>query len=193
MGINRRIGNILFLISLLWVCAASPLRAEEPAEQERLHQAYRFWQQGYALHLLGEFDDAVLLFRKSLESQPTAEAHTFLGWSLSKLGRLQEAIAQCKKAITLDPDYGNPYNDIGVYFIDLGRPDEAIPWLKKAMGAKRYCCYEFPHFNLGRILLMQGRLVEAKHSFERALSYNPNYQPALKGLEYLREQGLEAL
>ncbi len=98
-----------------------------------------------------------------------------------------------REAIQLDPDYGNPYNDIGVYLIDLGRPNEAIPWLKKAMRAKRYCCYQYPHFNLGRILLMKGRVTEAKHFFERALSYAPDYDPALQALEFIREQGLEPI
>ena len=95
------------------------------------------------------------------------------------------------KAIALDPDYGNPYNDIGVYLIDMGRADEAIPWLKKAMRTKRYCCYQFPHFNLGRILLGQGFIAEARVSFQRALSYDPQYQPARKALDFLREQGLD--
>ncbi|MFQ5898487.1 MAG: hypothetical protein ACE5JN_09595 [Candidatus Methylomirabilia bacterium] len=40
---------------------------------------------------------------------------------------------------------------------------------------------------------MKGRLGEAKRSFERALSYNADYLPALKALEYIREQGLEIL
>jgi Tfp pilus assembly protein PilF len=127
------------------------------------------------------------------KAYPTAEGHTFLGWSLSHLGHTEQAIAQCKKAIELDPDYGNPYNDIGVYLIDLGRPDEAIPWLKKAMQAKRYCCFQFPHFNLGRVLLMKGRVAEAERAFERALSYDADYLPARKALEVIREREGEAL
>ena len=89
----------------------------------------------------------------------------------------------------MDPDYGNPYNDIGVYLIDLGRPEEAIPWLEKATRAKRYCCYQFPHFNLGRVFLTQGQMDEARRSFERALEYEPNYLPAERALEYIRAQG----
>ncbi|NIO09761.1 MAG: tetratricopeptide repeat protein, partial [Deltaproteobacteria bacterium] len=44
---------------------------------------------------------------------PTAEAYTFLGWTYSFMGQLNEAIEECQRAITLDPDFGNPYNDIG--------------------------------------------------------------------------------
>ena len=180
---------VLVLISLLWAGAASPVAAEEPEEMPALERSYLFWQQGYVFHLFGQYEDAVRLFRKSIEVHPTAEGHTFLGWSLSHLDRTEEALAECKKAIALDPDYGNPYNDIGVYLIDLGRPDEAIPWLKKAMRAKRYCCYQFPHFNLGQILLEKGRMAEAERAFERALGYDPDYLPALKALELIRAQG----
>ena len=193
MGRPRHMRKFLVLVSLVWLCGAQPLQAEEAEDVPPLQQAFVLWQQGYLFHLFGAYDEAARLFRKSIEIHPTAEAHTFLGWSLSQLGRLEEAIAECKKAIALDPDYGNPYNDIGVYLIDLGRPDESIPWLKQAMGAKRYCCYQFPHFNLGRILLMQGREAEAKRSFERALEYDPDYLPALEALEYLRDRALRTL
>ena len=65
----------------------------------------------------------------------------------------------------------------------------AISWLKNAIGAKRYCCYQFPHFNLGRVQLMKGQLQEAKRSFEQSLSYDPNYLPAHQGLVFIRSQG----
>ena len=110
---------------------------------------------------------------------------------MSKLGRLQEAIGECEEAIRLDPDYGNPYNDIGVYLIKLNRMEEAIPWLVKAMRAKRYCCYQFPHYNLGKILLARGRVTEAKRSFEKALSHKPDYESALKALEFIRRYAME--
>jgi Tfp pilus assembly protein PilF len=38
---------------------------------------------------------------------------------------------------------------------------------------------------------MKGQLQEAKRSFERALSYDPNYLPAHQGLAFIRSQGEE--
>ncbi|MBI4207543.1 MAG: tetratricopeptide repeat protein [Betaproteobacteria bacterium] len=174
-------------------CAAGAQPQDKPGALTPETRARAQWQAGYVLHLGGDYERAIELFRASIEAHPTAEAHTFLGWSLSHLGRIEEAIAQCRIAIELDPDFGNPYNDIGVYLIDLGRPEEAIPWLEKAIAAKRYCCYQFPHHNLGRVLLNQGRIEEAKRSFERALEHDPQYLPALLGLLYLKQLGLEGL
>ncbi len=188
----KRLVIVLIVLNLAAAAAGAPLRAETPegAAPPPLEKAVALWRHGYALHLMGAYEDAVDLYERSIEIQPTAEAHTFLGWSFSHIGRTEAAIAECKKAIPLDPDFGNPYNDIGVYLIDLGRLDEAIPWLEKAMGAKRYCCYQFPHYNFGRILLAKQRFEDAERAFERALDYAPGYLPAMVGLEYIRRQGV---
>ena len=176
--------SALLLAALLLAPAArgqSGERSEMPDEV----RAYVLWQQGYALHVTGRYQAAVDRFRASIEILPTAEGHTYLGWSLSMLGQVEEALAECKKAIALDPDYGNPYNDIGAYLIGLGRPEEAIPWLEKAIASRRYCCYQFPHFNLGRVLFAQGNLAAARRSFEQALRHDPGYHPARMAIEYL--------
>jgi len=152
--------------------------------------AEHLWRQGYVLHVLGAYPQAILLFRRSITVRPTAEGHTFLGWSLSHVGRIDEAITECKRAITIDPNFGNPYNDIGVYLVWLGRADEAIPWLRKAISAKRYCCYQFPHFTLGQILLNKGKILEARRLFERALKYDPDYLPAKEALEAISKSWL---
>ena len=148
-------------------------------------RAYALWQQGYLLHLNGRYRAAVESFRESIAILPTAEGHTFLGWSLSMLGHIEEALGECRKAIALDPDYGNPYNDIGAYLIGLGRPDEAVPWLEKAILAKRYCCYQFAHFNLGRAHLALANPDAARRSFEQALQHDPDYALARMALDYL--------
>ncbi|MFQ5914579.1 MAG: tetratricopeptide repeat protein [Nitrospinota bacterium] len=185
--------KIFLFLALAWVFGAHPAAAQEAEKGNPALEAFSLWQRGYVYHLLGQYQLAIAHFRKSIEVRPSAEGHTFLGWSLSMLGRHEEAIAECKKAIPLDPDFGNPYNDIGVYLVALGRLDEAIPYLKKAMRAKRYCCYQFAHYNMGRVLVLKGREGEAMSFFEKALEYDPNYEPALQALRALRKKGLRTL
>jgi len=185
----RRLAGLLAL-----VCAAGFAQPKEEGVQLTPEQrAVAQWQAGYLLHMMGDYERAIEAFRASIAVRATAEAHTFLGWSLSHLGRFDEAIEQCRIAIELDPDFGNPYNDIGVYLIELKRAEEAIPWFEKAIASKRYCCYQFPHTNKGRVLLGQGQIDEAKRSFERALEHDPAYLPALMALEYLKQRGLQGL
>lgn len=183
-----------FAVAVALVVGTPPALAgpeEEPSEP--LQDAGINWQKGYLLHMMGQYEAAAGYFRKSIEAAPTAEGHTFLGWSLHHMDRTEEAIEECKKAIAIDPDYGNPYNDIGAYLIDLGRPEESIPWLDKAIESKRYCCYQFAHFNKGRVQLMLGDLAGAEQSFERALHYNPEHEPSREALELIRSRKGEAL
>src|SRR5439155_4304594 len=101
-------------------------------------RAWEILQDAYQAQMEGDYDRAIELYRFSLEMHPTAEAHTFLGWTYHFQGRVDEAIAECKRAIKIDPDFGNPYNDIGAYLIEQNRFDEAIPWLERATEARRY-------------------------------------------------------
>lgn len=121
-----------------------------------------------------DFADAIRLYKESIALYPSADAHTYLGWTYSFLGRLNEAIAQCEIAIELDPEFGNPYNDIGVYLMQQQRLDDAIPWLERAKSAKRYQPRHFPYINLGRIYLTKGMIQKALDEFAGALKINPD-------------------
>lgn len=149
-------------------------------------KAWELLEEAYQAQEEGDFDRAVELYRESLASHPTAEAHTFLGWTFHYQGRIDEAIAECKRAIQVDPDFGNPYNDIGAYLIALKRYDEAIPWLKRAMTAKRYEPRHFPYYNLGRAYLAKGMLTRAREQFEKALEIDPQYLLARHAVETIR-------
>ncbi len=125
------------------------------------------------LQMAEEFDAAIRLYRESIALYPTADAHTYLGWAYSFKGRLDEAIAQCEIAIEIDPEFGNPYNDIGVYLMQQQKLDDAIPWLERAKNAKRYEPRHFPYINLGRVYLTKGMIQKALEEFGCALQINP--------------------
>jgi len=137
-----------------------------PKEQER---AVELIGQAMEYQMAQEFDQAIRLYKESIALYPTADAHTYLGWAYSFKGRLSEAIAQCEVAIRLDPEFGNPYNDIGVYLMQQQRHDEAISWLERAKKAKRYEPRHFPYINLGRIYLTKGMINQAIAEFRGAL------------------------
>ncbi len=132
-----------------------------------------------------EFDAAIRLYKESIALCPTADAHTYLGWAYSFQGRIDEAIAQCEIAIQIDPEFGNPYNDIGVYLMQQEKLDEAIPWLEKAKQAKRYEPRHFPYLNLGRVYLAKGMIQKALEEFRGALERNPNDSELAQPIEQL--------
>ncbi|MFO7539686.1 MAG: tetratricopeptide repeat protein [Chloroflexota bacterium] len=141
-------------------------------------QAQTLWQRAYEHQMNGEFGEAMRLYKKSITTYPTAEAYTFLAWTHSTLGRYELAIELCEKAVEIDPDFGNPYNDIGAYLIELGRHKEAVAWLKKALAAPRYDAPHYPLLNLGRVYQEEGDYRQALAYYDKALAQEPFYQPA---------------
>ncbi|ADC88693.1 TPR repeat-containing protein [Thermocrinis albus DSM 14484] len=141
-------------------------------------EAEELFRKAYQLHMMGDIKRAIEFYQRSIEKKPTAIAYTFMGWAYSMLGDYEKAIELCLKAIELDPELGNPYNDIGSYLIALGRYDEAIPWLKRAIVAKNYEPRHFPHINLAKVYLAKGMYKDALVELENALKIEPNFKPA---------------
>lgn len=151
----------------------------------RLEQAEFFFQEGYKHQVSGDLDAAIEDYHRSIEFYPTAEAHTFLGWAYSFQGKMDEAIQECETAIEIDPDFGNPYNDIGVYMMERGEYDEAVPWLLRAMAATRYEPRHYPHINLGRLYARKGRVQDAIAEIRKALNFDTDHQGARRELHRL--------
>ena len=160
---------------------------ERPHETDacQAQAAEELCERAYDAHMNGDYRTALNLYQRAIELYPTAEAYTFLGWTQSNMGDFEHAIASCHKAIELDPGFGNPYNDIGASLIELGRYEEAIPWLLRATQAPRYECQQYPWFNLGRIYERLGDLARAKACYVRSLAACPQYCLARRALTRL--------
>lgn len=160
------------------------LLTEEQADAKR--EALRLFQSAYEAQMRGDLGVAADFYKQSIEAYPTAEAHTFLGWTYSYMSRTDEAIAECHRAIEVDPDFGNPYNDIGAYLVEQENLYAAIPWLQRATTAPRYESYCYPHLNLGRVYEKLGRLVEALGEYKAAIDLNPKYALAVRAFRKLQ-------
>ncbi len=148
-------------------------------------EAEDYFRKAYEHQMAGRLEKAIENYLMSIAIRPTAEAHTFLGWAYSSLGAYERAIEECARAIEVDPEFGNPYNDIGAYLIELGRPDEAIGWLEKAIRATRYDPRHFPHFNLSRIYEQRYELERAIEHLKKAVELEPHYAIARRRLRKL--------
>jgi tetratricopeptide (TPR) repeat protein len=170
---RRPRNTAICLISLLFLLG-SAAHAEQEESTEKSRRAEQYYNSGYMMTLRGRFEEAIRLYEKSLEIQPTAEAHTYMGWTYSHMRNLKRAIEEAEKAIRIDPDFGNPYN-------------------QKAMRAKRYCCYQFPHYNMGRIYLRKNMYQKARREFQKSLAIDPDYAPASEALELLKQSGMQEI
>ena len=151
-------------------------------------RAMELVQEAIQRQMAGDLEEAIRLYKESIAIYPTADAHTYLGWTYSFQGRIDKAIAECEIAIRIDPDFGNPYNDIGVYLMQQQKLDEAIPWLEKAKKTKRYEPRHFPYLNLGHIYAAKGMINKALEEFRGALRLNPGDSLALRAIDELESK-----
>src|SRR5918911_1468255 len=156
---------------------------ESPSGSDARTRAVELFRRAYEAQVEENYAEAVELYRRSIETYPTAEAHTFLGWVYSFDGRYSEAIDECLKAISVDAGFGNPYNDIGSYLIAQGDLWTCVRWFRRALAAPRYESYAFPHFNLGRVYEERHRPLDAaRRHYGLALEERPDFAQAERSL-----------
>lgn len=159
---------------------------EDDTSPTAKYQARELFQEAYEAQLAQNFEAAIELYRRSIETYPTAEAHTFLGWVYSFQERYDEAIAECLEAIRVDETFGNPYNDIGSYLLAKGDSYGCVRWFKRALLAPRYESYVFPHFNLARVYERRRRYLDAVRHYTLAIEQQPGFTEATTGLRRLQ-------
>jgi tetratricopeptide (TPR) repeat protein len=127
-------------------------------DSEPRARALELWNEAMRFHMNHDLDRAVELYTKSIEVFPTAEAYTYRGWAFEGMGRIDDAIAECLRAIEVDPAFGNP----------------------------RYDPRHFPFMNLGRIYAAKGMVKRAIDEFEGALAFAPGDPTCASMLAQLR-------
>lgn len=157
---------------------------KNPAKRE----AVALFNEAYDAQMAEDYTEAIRLYKKSIETFPTAEAYTFLGWTYSFQGNYDLAIAECLAAIAVDAGFGNPYNDIGSYLIAKGNYYDCVRWFKLAIDAVRYEARAFPHFNLAHVYEKRGRFLEAAKHYGLALDEQPDYMQAYIALRRVQEK-----
>jgi tetratricopeptide (TPR) repeat protein len=150
------------------------------------YEAKELFHAAYEAQQAQNYEQAIELYKRSIETYATAEAHTFLGWVYSFQQRYDDAIAECLEAIRVDETLGNPYNDIGSYLLAKGDTYGCVRWFKRALFAPRYDSYAFPHFNLGRVYEMRRKYLDAARHYTLALQQQPNFAEAVASLRRMQ-------
>jgi len=116
----------------------APLRAVESYENAvvRDESFAEAWYQLnlYAAHYKKQDDLAAKYCRKALEIAPRfGKAHMSLGTRLFDLGDVDQAIEETEKAVPLLPaDPQSRYN-LGIYYLNRNKPEEARTWFEQAL------------------------------------------------------------
>ena len=87
-------------------------------------------------------------------------------------GRLEEAVQEFQRALTLDSDNVNVHNSLGVCYANMGKFEEAVAEFVRVTELEPN---DFmAHYNLGCALLSLARKSEAEHAFSQAAKLEPD-------------------
>jgi TolB-like protein/tetratricopeptide (TPR) repeat protein len=127
-----------------------------------------------------DFTEAVREYQRAIELNPNyATAHQWYGSSaLSSLGRADEAIAELKRAIALDPLSLVINTDLGNTYYRARRFDEAIKQLRRTIDLDPG--FYYARWNLGSALAAKGDLGAAIEEYQKARGLNDD--PSMLGL-----------
>ena len=121
--------------------------------------------------------DTETLFRYTLTvTHENSVAHAALGLALARCGRLDDALAEYRKALEIRPDDMEIHNDVGNLLTSCGQFDEAIAHFRAVLKTKPD--YAEVHYNLGSALLRKGQIDEAASHFRDALATKPDLAEA---------------
>ena len=82
---------------------------------------------------VGQADLAVDWAARGARLRPSKLAEIWLGYAYRSAGRLPEALAALRRAVTHDPDDLSVYADIAGTLADHGRLDDALAWADRAL------------------------------------------------------------
>lgn len=115
-----------------------------------------------------KFENSEEEFKRAIQINPNyATAHHWYGNSLLvSLGRFDEAIAQGKRAVELDPLSLIINADLGSSYMIARRYEEAITQLRRTLALDENFAYA--HWNLGEALYLKGDLPAAIAEYQKA-------------------------
>lgn len=170
-----------------WVNLGSVLgRARREARAEEVYRealerfpSYRpaLFNLGTLLADQGDLDAAEALYRDALERigeddrLSAAELHGRLGEVLERREDLEDALAEYRAALELQPDLAPVRNNLGFLLERRGELSQAAEAYRKALESDP--SYPLPYFNLGDLLLQSGRAEQAAAAYNAGLSVAP--------------------
>lgn len=136
---------------------------------------------GEALRRSGQFDEALVAFRRSFVLYPEfLTAHLGIANTLRDQGHLAEAIAHLRVAVAIDHRFAEGYHYLGLALKENGDAKGALAVLRKAVSLKPN--YTEAEMSLGNLLEDLARWDEATTVFEGVLAHAPNHAGALNNL-----------
>jgi serine/threonine protein kinase/Flp pilus assembly protein TadD len=122
------------------------------------------------------------------------EVFVSLGLSYSDRGAFNKAIVELKKALELDPNYGEAHNELGYVYLAAGDFSKAVEHFKKYVSLSPGEAN--PVDSLAEAYFKMGRLAEAIANYKETIRINPDLESSYFSIGYiyaLKEEYAEAM
>ena len=139
---------------------------------------------GSALSARGKFAEAAPHFVRSYELMPGWRAADFAGFSFQQSGDLPQAEQWFKAALLYNPSLANAWFGMGQIRLQQHLPEEAIPYLKKALAFEPTA--DGFHYEMGTALEQVSQKSNAIEEYKTELQLHPYQTGAQKALDRLQ-------
>jgi tetratricopeptide (TPR) repeat protein len=133
------------------------------------------------LSAMGRYQEAETYLRQALTTLDDPVTHYNMGLLMSVTGRLDEAVKQYERALTLDPMHVDARGNLAIVLARQGRLDRAVRELTTLV--ERDPENASARTNLGLLLIQQGRAEQARPQLVEALRLDPTLAPAAEALQ----------
>ena len=145
-----------------------------------------YFRKSIDLMSAGDADAAEFLLLQSLEIEETELKYTCLGWLHGNLqGRTMPAVRAFVKALRMNREYGDAYNECGALLLRVGRDRRAIQCFTRALKAQTCSKRHFALYNLALIYAEKNRPERSRRYLNLALKLKPDFQEAREFLDDL--------
>lgn len=176
-------GTIRLLIILSAALASACVttgRKPKPDEASISAAAGYNLQLGVTYMRQGQMAVALQKLEKAVAQDPDrADIHTALAFLYTRLGRLEEADAEYRHSLRLEPDNSSTLNNHGAFLCQRGAYDEAMASFAKALKDPLYGTPAAAHTNAGVCARDKGKTGQAESYFRLALGADPEFIDAL--------------
>lgn len=146
-------------------------------------------------HQVAFWKNSITLFSHTLQTTDNNYvAHVNLGSALARAGQYREAIAQCDRALEINPELTDALYNRGSAYYKIGRLREAAVSLEKAVTV--YPQYAAAHNNLGLVYTALGQYEKAAAHLSKAVQLDPALADAranLGNVLFYQKRPMEAL
>jgi len=150
-------------------------KSQEAADAARIHT-----ELGQQYMANGDLQTAMEKLTKALQFDDNyAPAHTVMAVLDERINRPEDAERHYRRAVQLQPDKGDPNNNLGTFLCRIGKGAEAIGYFQKALKDPFYQTPDVAWANEGTCQLRMNDRSGAEASFRKAVAANPQNGDAL--------------